>query len=133
MKKLCRRGLQFASACGNLWSHYKTPTETTAMQNQVAQTILAQLGGDRFSFMVGAKSIVGHKTGLSFKLGRNALNANCCEIHLNGDDTYTLALGRVSVKGLKALYKQEGLYAEMLAADFSEATGLALSLGTMGR
>lgn len=59
-------------------------------RQQLAQTILSQLGGNRFVVMTGAKQLVSIDNGLRFKIGRNASKANMVKVLLNGDDTYTM-------------------------------------------
>lgn len=102
---------------------------------QIATTILEQLGKNRFIVMTGAKNLIGLKSGLSFKIGRNAGNVNHVEIvYDQGSDLYDMKFERVSVskktyevsRKLIAEYKQ--VYADQLQALFTEATGMYTSL-----
>jgi hypothetical protein len=95
----------------------------------VARTILAQLGGSRFAFMVGAKNIVGSADALTFQFMRTTTTGNRCTITLAGDDTYTVRFW--TLRGTKATTLSEvaGVYCEDLARIFSDATGLVTSLG----
>ena len=45
------------------------------MSNTIAQTILTQLGGNRFLAMTGAKDLVNTGKGLQFAIGRGASNS----------------------------------------------------------
>lgn len=56
----------------------------------VAQTILNQLGGNRFVAMTGAKNFVALENGIKFSIGRNASKANTVKITLNGLDLYDI-------------------------------------------
>lgn len=60
-------------------------------QNQeIANTILQQLGGRQFIMMTGAKQLVAIENGLRFRIGRNGSKANMVRIILKGDDTYLM-------------------------------------------
>ncbi len=57
----------------------------------IAQTILAQLGGNRFVVMTGAKQLVDTGNGLQFSIGRGATNkANKVRVTLDTTDTYVV-------------------------------------------
>lgn len=45
-----------------------------------AQTILNQLGGNRFVAMTGAKNFVALENGIKFNIGKNASKANTVKI-----------------------------------------------------
>lgn len=57
---------------------------------QIANTILQQLGGKRFLIMTGAKQLVAIENGLRFRIGRNGSKANMVRIVLKADDTYKM-------------------------------------------
>ena len=57
---------------------------------QIANTILQQLGGKRFLLMTGAKQLVAIENGLRFRIGRNDSKANMVRIVLKADDTYKM-------------------------------------------
>lgn len=57
---------------------------------QIANTILRQLGGNRFLVMTGAKQLVAIENGLRFRIGRNDSKANMVRIVLKADDTYKM-------------------------------------------
>ena len=101
---------------------------------QVAHTILNQLGGNRFCVMTGAKNFVALDLGLRMDLPRNASGANRLEIRLNGKDLYDVRFysGRLSRKTYeykvveKANFKD--LYCDQLQEIFTEVTGMYTSL-----
>lgn len=55
-----------------------------------AETILQQLGGNKFVAMTGAKNFVALDNGIKFNIGRNASKANTVKITLNGLDLYDI-------------------------------------------
>ena len=57
---------------------------------EVANTILQQLGGNKFIVMTGAKQFVAIERGIRFRIGRNATRTNMMRITLRGDDTYKM-------------------------------------------
>lgn len=90
----------------------------------IANTILAQLGGNRFRAMTGSRDFAAVERGLQFKVGKNSFGVNFCRIRLNGADTYDveygfLRSGRVTVKA-----SSEGVYFDQLQADFTRNTGM---------
>ena len=95
---------------------------------EVAKTILAQLGGNKFLVMTGSKNLAAGKDKLSMKLTRNKSAANYLIITLTVMDTYTMEF--VSVRGASRKVKKtyENVYGDQLQALFTEATGLYTSL-----
>lgn len=92
---------------------------------QVAQTILAQLGGNRFLVMTGARNLVGRPDGLSFKVGSNAKKVSHVRVTLEASDLYTVEF--LSIRGTQAprtLARRAGVYADSLQAVFTTETGL---------
>jgi len=69
----------------------------------VPDTILKQLGGNRFLAMTGAKNLVGDGNTLRMTLPRNGSKANRLWITLNGKDLYDMRffnfrMGRIDLK-----------------------------------
>ncbi len=97
---------------------------------QVANEIIRQLGGRRFSVMVGAKDFVfNDKTNvLAFRIGRNARSINYVTIELTAMDDYTVKFYRVRGIDLKLVEEFEGVYNANLVAVFESVTGLYTSL-----
>lgn len=97
---------------------------------QVAETILQQLGGNRFIAMTGARNFVGRPASLTFALpGRMTTNgANRVVVELTSDDLYTVEFLRVRGLNLSTVGEVSGVYAESLRAVFEQETGLRTSL-----
>lgn len=96
--------------------------------HDVAQTILAQLGGRRFQVMTGAKQFVGSDTMLMFALPRTPYyvkdKINKVRITLDDSNTYTMECFRISRDTATLVTSSEDLYAEDLQSYFTRATGL---------
>ncbi len=107
----------------------------------VANEIARQLGGTgRLKAMIGAHKFWGDENKLRFKFGGCGNRFNTCVITLDrGSDTYILEIyrGWLSRKTweyhMDLKHREEGLSCDMLVRQFEQATGLYLSLGTMGR
>jgi hypothetical protein len=99
-----------------------TTTEATA----TAQTILAQLGGNKFIAMTGAKNIMRHPDGalsLKFQMCRKA---NYMKITLNSLDTYDIEFGKIRQGKLAYTMTQPfwDVYSDQLQDIFTHYTGL---------
>ncbi len=100
----------------------------------VANTILEQLGGNKFLAMTGANTLVGFENALSMRLPTGTKNkANSLKVTLTPMDDYTLEF--MSIRGGKFTPKGtvSGVYNDNLRDVFTAETGLYTSLGTMGR
>lgn len=99
---------------------------------QVANTILAQLGGNAFAMMTGAKDFVGGATALHFSLPARSTKgrANKFRVTLLPSDTYRLEAIRYSPSKLtvEVLETVEGVHCEQLRATFTGMTGLHTGL-----
>ena len=97
-----------------------------------AQTILNQLGGNRFVAMTGCSNFGSTPNSLSFKLPRGAKNkATHCTVTLDASDTYTVEFVKCNMRA--AVYRQvvaetSMVYAESLTELFTAATGLEVRL-----
>jgi hypothetical protein len=102
------------------------------MALDVAQTILAQLGGQRFSVMTGASRYVGSATALSFRLPSTPHfvkdRINFCAISLTWRDTYTVEFFRRTKTAYTLVTTCADVYAEDLQACFTRITGLETHL-----
>ena len=58
---------------------------------EIANTILSQFGGHKFTVMTGARNFVAIENGIRFNIGKNGSQANMVKVILNGDDTYTMS------------------------------------------
>lgn len=103
----------------------------------VATTILEQLGGRRFQVMTGAKNFTGDVDRLSFALpGRPGFvqqGINHVTIVLDPSDTYRVTFRRLRGRTVTVVSEHADIYNDQLRAVFERETGLATSLGTMGR
>lgn len=99
----------------------------------IAETILEQLGGNKFLVMTGAKNLVNHGDALSFKLPYNFAKGgiNYVKIYLCEDDTYSVKFGKVNRNRAwdwDVLSEVDYVYADMLPETFTKHTGLEVSL-----
>lgn len=97
---------------------------------QIAETILAQLGGRRFMVMTGAKNFSFSKGGtLSFSLPGNPgfvkNKARYVRVVLEPTDYYTVEF--LNRKGTQ-ISRHEGICCETLAKVFSSETGLRTAM-----
>lgn len=111
-----------------------------ANTNQVAETIIAQLGGRKiFAMAFDARRSLSNESGVTLPIARALVRsakgrATHVTIKLNAFDTYdveTMRYPRLAVEGEVVGYT-EGVHADSLRAVVEEHTGLKLSLGTMG-
>lgn len=100
---------------------------------EVAQTILAQLGNNRFIAMTGAKDMshgvdADGQSYLSMRIGKNSTNVTNIRVTLCHDDTYTMTF--MHVRGVKVATAAEVdmVYADQMRDVFESRTGLATSL-----
>jgi len=102
----------------------------TARNIEIAQTIAQQLGGARFRAMTGAKNLLAIDAGLQFQLpaGFASNKATHVRITLTAADLYTMRF--LSVRKCQVIERGQvcDLYADQLAREFTEATGLYTSL-----
>lgn len=93
---------------------------------QVAETILAQLGARRFLVMTGARELVATAKGLQFKLPANLAKdgVNMVRVELELNDTYTVIAGRFRSLEFKEKGREELIYCDQLQAAFTSLTGL---------
>lgn len=93
----------------------------------IAKTIMAQMGGGKFTAMTGAKNFIGSENGLSFRFP-NRRGPNACRIVLTSMDLYDVEFIRIRKKGgipeHKTVSKHDGVYADQLQSIFTGATGL---------
>lgn len=90
---------------------------------KVAQTILTQLGGNRFIAMTGSKQFIAGENFLRMRLSRNKSGANMLKISLNSLDTYDLEFLKVAKNDFKTVKTVRGVYNDMLQDIFTSETG----------
>jgi len=100
-----------------------------------AQIILAQIGGNVFARMTGAKNFVSgtNPNGtpylmFSIPAASTTNKANRVCITLDASDTYTVTFQSLRSLKLKTISEVSGVYADQLRAVFTSATGLYTSL-----
>ena len=96
-----------------------------------ANTILAQLGGNKFLAMIGAKNLVGSADALHFDIPRGAKNkANKVRVSISSDDTYNVEFFRWNAKAfdLVTIGKRAGVYCDSLCSVFTAETGLLCAM-----
>ena len=95
---------------------------------EVANTILQQLGGNRFIVMTGAKQFVAIERGLMFALPARLakLGINRVRIELDPSDTYTMTTLKVNARQGSAVNVQQesDVYCDKLEQVFEELTGV---------
>jgi len=93
---------------------------------QVAATILDQLGARRFMMMTGARELVATAQGLQFKLPAHFARGgvNMIRVELNAMDTYDVIAGRWARLDFKQKAREDGVYGEDLQRAFTRLTGL---------
>jgi len=94
----------------------------------IAQTILEQLGNNKFITMTGARQFIALPSGLQFKLpgggGFCKQGINCVQIILDPSDTYTMKFMKIRSLTVKTLAEHSGIYFDQLQTIFTRETGL---------
>ena len=103
-----------------------TQTKPLTNAQQVAGTILDQLGARRFLMMTGARELVATARGLQFKLPANFAKdgINMIRVELSALDTYEVIAGRWARLDFKEKARESMVYAEDLQRAFTRLTGL---------
>lgn len=96
--------------------------------NQIATTILKQLGGSKFIAMTGSKNFVASEDGLTMRLSSNKANATHLKITLDNNDTYTMVFFKCKGVEVKEVAKYNGVYCDMLQSLFTKVTALDTQL-----
>lgn len=101
-------------------------TTTATTSDQVAATILAQLGGQRFKVMTGAKDFSYGANHLTFRIPGTITKdrINCVRIRLNAMDLYDVEFMVIRGVKIRTVRSLEGVYAESLREVFTAETGL---------
>lgn len=97
------------------------------MSDSIAKTIIAQLPRNAFR-MMGAKDLMDHGNGLSFRVGRNAKKVTHVHITLEPSDVYSVVF--YAKRGIKCRTVSEVhmVYADGLGAALEGHTGMYLTL-----
>lgn len=100
--------------------------------NKIAEDILSILGGaNKLNAMTGAYNFISLPNGLSFRIKNPA--ANFIKITITSMDLYDLEVGRIRGDKYTVIETKKGIYDDMLRPAIEKATGMYLSMGTMGR
>ena len=95
---------------------------------EIAINILAQLGGNKFRVMTGAKNFLGGEDHLQFSLPRGfaSKGINKVKVTLLPSDTYKVEFLKFVPKTLdvKTIAAYEGVYCDDLQRIFTKETGL---------
>ena len=92
------------------------------------ETILKQLGGNRFIAMTGAKNLGTNGKDLSFSIGRNAKKVTHVHIKLTSMDLYDVEFINMRGAKRKVIKKVKGVYGDMLPKIFQKYTGMRTRL-----
>ncbi|MCD6056307.1 MAG: hypothetical protein K0R12_1269 [Gammaproteobacteria bacterium] len=101
------------------------------MSNEIAKTILAQMGGNKFLAMVPIKIILAKPNGVIFHLKGVFNKVSVIDVTLNSMDLYDVKyFGSFNRKTLdrKLITQSDGIYFDMLQSDFTSTTGLSTYL-----
>ena len=92
----------------------------------VAQTILRQLGGNKFVTMTGAKQLIVYPDALSFQLpaGTTKNKANYVKITLNKNDLYDVSFCKIFRLEMRELSRFDDISSDGLGGLFTSETGL---------
>ena len=99
----------------------------------IANTILSQLGGNKFLAMTGAKDLVGGERYLGLRLPARFAKDGITHVRvtLTLADLYTVAFYKIRGVNIKTVAEFDNVHAEQLRDTFTHATGWETSLGTM--
>lgn len=99
------------------------------MSQEVAKIILQQMGGNKFTTMVGAKNLGATENSLSFKIAcKNPKGITHCQITLNRSDLYDMKFFKIRGAKVETVANLEDIYNDSMQEVFSEVTGLATHL-----
>ena len=93
-----------------------------------AETLLQQLGGNKFKMMTGAKNFGIDGKSLTFSIGRNSKGINFVRIKLTSMDLYDVEFINMRGAKRKVIKKVKGVYGDMLPKIFKKYTGMNVRL-----
>jgi hypothetical protein len=105
----------------------KTSHNVSKRANQIASTIVSQLGGSRkLQMFIGLKQIINYPNGVSlvFPKPKHRGAVNKVKITLNGKDLYDMEFIRFNKNSSKVIQEFNDVFAEDLRDRFEEGTGL---------
>ena len=90
-----------------------------------AETILNQLGGNKFIAMTGSKNFINTGKGLQMNLSKNNAKAKILTIELTTSDIYRMTFYSLNKEYQMETKKEvEAVYADQLNTIFEKVTGL---------
>ena len=95
---------------------------------EIAETILRQLGGNRFIAMTGASSFSYGDRCLTFRIGKNEKKVKAVRITLEPSDTYRMEFMAIRNLEVKTLSDASNVYCDNIREVFMNHTGLYTSL-----
>jgi len=96
-----------------------------AEREQIADTIVLQMGGRMFKAMTGVKKMVLLESGVRIFFKRtNGVKVNLVDIVLNASDTYDMTFMRIHGGNVETISEVDGVYCDMLQDVFEKETGL---------
>lgn len=100
------------------------------MSGEIAKEILRQLGGNKFIAMIGAKNLLSHEDGLSWRMpsGFAKDKINYVKVTLNGMDLYDITFGYIRGLNYKIVRELNDVFVEDLIPSVERETGLHLRL-----
>lgn len=104
--------------------------EVVRLNEDVGFTIFQQLGGRKFTTMMGVKTpAMKMKNGITFRFKAKAKDGiNGIKIILTGADLYDITFSKMRGMDYKVVDEIKGVYAEDLKSTIEARTGLRLSL-----
>ena len=108
-------------------------TQQTEIRNEVINTIVKQLGGNKFFVMTGSKphykDIETENPFVSIKLICNQSKANYIIIqYIRSTDLYKVEFIKINLKERKIVSSYDNVYSDQLTEIFESETGLRTSL-----
>jgi hypothetical protein len=103
----------------------------TAAELTVPQTILQQLGGNKFLAMTGAKNLLGDVDSLTFKLPARITKDGITHVRIRLMSTDLYGIEWLKIRGTRApvqVAEDDGIHAEQLRSLFTARTGLDVAL-----
>ncbi len=101
--------------------------ERRAEARAIAETIVEQLGGNKFVKMTGAKNFLAGSNGVRFELGRfSGVKVRFVGIYLNGGDLYDVFLRNANDVEIS---RHTDVFCEDLRPLLERETGLRFRLG----
>ena len=106
-------------------------TSTTAAQ--VCDTIMQQIGGNKFLTMTGSKpqcygtSDAGNDF-ITLQLAKNGVGAKWLKITSMPNDTYSMEFSGIKNGDISVISHEDNVYCDMLQSTFTDITGLYTTL-----